>query len=160
MSKTGFPPPPPKKKGHFCFCLFCVGERQRENVKKKKNMDKEIFKKIPRKLVFLGGREQKVCVCVCFAQERHFLEQLANTICVWKAKSVFSLTLSVFGKWYFFCDHIKSPNTTKIGVSAGTGENPKWYVWFQKCYFGKGPRKGASLSVIHKSFALLKTLCL
>ena len=24
-----------------------------------------------------------------------------------------------------FCDHLKSPNTTEIGVSAGTRENPK-----------------------------------
>ena len=41
-----------------------------------------------------------------------------------------------------FCAHSKSPNTTKIGVSAGTGENPKWHFWLQKCHFGKGPRKG------------------
>ena len=41
-----------------------------------------------------------------------------------------------------FCDHTKSPSTTKIGVSAGTGENPKWHFWFPKCHFGNRPKAG------------------
>ena len=41
----------------------------------------------------------------------HFVD----TICVWKTSR--------------FCDHIRSPNTTKIGDLAGTGENPKWHFW-------------------------------
>ena len=52
------------------------------------------------------------------------------------------LQLSVLGKWSFFCAHTKSPNTAKIGVSAGTGENPKWHFWFEKCHFGKGLERG------------------
>ena len=47
-----------------------------------------------------------------------------------------------FWKMVLFCAHSKSPNTTKIGVSTGTGENPKWHFWLQKCHFGKGPGKG------------------
>ena len=73
-------------------------------------------------------------------------------------KRTFSLQLSVFGKWSFFRAHSKSPNTTIIGVSAGTGENPKWHFWLHKGHFGKGPRQGVLLSVIPKSCALLKTL--
>ena len=41
-----------------------------------------------------------------------------------------------------FCGLSKWQNTIKIGVSAGTGENPKWHSWLRKCDFGKGPRKG------------------
>ena len=59
-----------------------------------------------------------------------------------KNKRAFSLQLSVLGKWSFFCGHSKWQNTIKIGVSADTGENPKWHFWLQKCHFGKGPRKG------------------
>ena len=57
-------------------------------------------------------------------------------------RCTFSLQLSVFGKWSFFGAHSKSPNTTKIGVSAGTGENPKWHFWLQKCHFGFSLEKG------------------
>ena len=59
-----------------------------------------------------------------------------------KKKCAFSLQLSVLGKWYFFGGHSKSPNTTKIGVSADTGENPKWHFWLQKCHFGFSLEKG------------------
>ena len=30
----------------------------------------------------------------------------------------------------------------KLGFQQAHGENPKWQFWFQKCHFGKGPRKG------------------
>ena len=59
-----------------------------------------------------------------------------------KKKRAFSLQLSVFGNGPFFGGHSKWQNTKKIGVSADTGENPKWHFWLQKCHFGKGPRKG------------------
>ena len=52
------------------------------------------------------------------------------------------MQLSVFGRWSFFGAHSKSPNTTKIGVSAGTGENPKWHFWLQKWHFGFSLEKG------------------
>ena len=42
----------------------------------------------------------------------------------------------------FWGAHSKSPNTTKIGVSADTGENPKWHFWLQKCHFGFSLEKG------------------
>ena len=58
-------------------------------------------------------------------------------------KAHFRWATICFGKMVlFFGAHSKSPNTTKIGVSAGTGENPKWHFWLQKCHFGKGPGKG------------------
>ena len=59
-----------------------------------------------------------------------------------KKKRTCSLQLSVLGKWYFFGGLSKSPNTTKIGVSADTGENPKWHFWLQKCHFGFSLEKG------------------
>ena len=57
-------------------------------------------------------------------------------------RCAFSLQLSVLGKWSFFGAHSKSLNTTKIGVSAGKGENPKWQFWLQKCHFGFSLEKG------------------
>ena len=75
-----------------------------------------------------------------------------------KQKRAFSLQLSVFGKSSFFCAHSKSPNTTKIGVSAGTWGKPKMALLVAKVPFWEGGSKGALLSVIPKSCALLKTL--
>ena len=49
------------------------------------------------------------------------------TICFWKM---------VLFLWPF-----QVTKHYKIGVSADTGENPKWHFWLQKCHFGKGPRK-------------------
>ena len=40
------------------------------------------------------------------------------------------------GTSFSFCNHTKSPNTTKIGVSAGTGNNPRWHFWFQMALLG------------------------
>ena len=118
-------------------------------------MEKDIFRK---------KKAQKNSVFGWLWRKRFFLIKMAfyrkygGTLFVFRRykKRACSLQLSVFGKWSCFCAHSKSPNTTKIGASAGTGENPKWHFWFQKCHFGKGPRKGALLSVIPKSCALLK----
>ena len=72
-------------------------------------------------------------------------------------RNAFSSTLSVFGKRHF-CDHTKSPDTTKYrGFSRHRGK-PKMAFWFQKCHFGKGPPNELWLSGIHKSCALLRTL--
>ena len=59
-----------------------------------------------------------------------------------KKRCGFSLQLSVFGNWSFIGAHSKSPNTTKIGVLADTGENPKWHFWLQKCHFVFSLEKG------------------
>ena len=40
-----------------------------------------------------------------------------------------------------FCDHTKSPNTTQIGVSAGTGK-PKMALLVSKSILGTGLEKG------------------
>ena len=47
-----------------------------------------------------------------------------------------------------FCAHSKSPNTTKIGVSAGTGENPKMALLVAKVPFWEGASKVVLISVI------------
>ena len=72
-----------------------------------------------------------------------FSEKLANTICVRKVeKARICVATICFGKMVLCCANSKSPNTTKIGVSAGTGENPNWHFWLKKCHLGKGPQKG------------------
>ena len=57
-----------------------------------------------------------------------------------------------------FCAHSKSPNTTKIGVSAGTWGKPKMTLLVAKVPFWEGASKAVLLSVIPKSCVLLKTL--
>ena len=59
-----------------------------------------------------------------------------------KQKTHIFVATICFGKLVLFCGHSKWQNTIKIGVSAGTGQNPKGHFWLQKCHFGKGPRKG------------------
>ena len=112
--------------------LFYVGERKE---KRWKNMEKE---KKKRTVVFFGWWWTKH-----FFYKNSNSRKKANTTCVRKVeKYVFSLTQSVFGKWYLFGGPCKSPNTTKRGVSADKGEDPKWHFWLQKCHFGNGPQRG------------------
>ena len=133
VSKKGFR----KKMCTFCFCLFYGRERKRENMKKHGKIK---FQKKPRKIVFFGCLWRKL---VFFVKTSFFREIGKHYLCSeGQKKCAFSLQLSVFGKRYFFGAHSKSPNTTKIGVSAGTGENPKWHFWLQKCHFGFSLEKG------------------
>ena len=64
-----------------------------------------------------------------------------NTICVWKGEArAFSSTLSVLAELSFVRILLfKSGGTTKIEVSAGTGENQKSPFWRKGCF-----RKGVS----------------
>ena len=105
------------------------------------------------KKVFLGGCEQKR-----FLQKRR---KMANTICVRKVKTrPVSLIRSAFLEMILY---LWPCNITKHYKKWGFGRHrvkPKMALWFQKCHFGKGPRKAAFLSVMHKSCALLKTLFL
>ena len=55
-----------------------------------------------------------------------------------------------------FCGHTKSQNTTKQGFQGAQEKTQNGTFGF-RCHFGKGPRKGVLLSVIHKSCVLLKT---
>ena len=59
-----------------------------------------------------------------------------------RRERAFSLTLSVFGKCHFFGDLTKSPNTTKIGVSANTRETQNDTFGLKRGVFGKGLEKG------------------
>ena len=129
----------------FGFC-WKKKKRKYEKIEKKSKSQKP-----PRKLCFWW-------LWSFFLQNWHFWKMDKHYL--WsedKEKCVFSLQLPVFGKWHFF--NIQNHQTLQnLGVSAGTGENPKWHFRFQKCHFGFSPRKGVSLSVIHKSCVLLKTL--
>ena len=117
-------------------------------------MERKLSKQNQKNCVFwVGGCED------FFLLKWHFLENKLTLFVFGRyKKGAFSLQLSVLGEWSFFGAHSKSPKTTKIGVSAGTGENPKRHFWLQKCHFGKGPGKGVLLSVIPKSCFLLKAL--
>ena len=79
----------------FCFCLFYVGKVKGKYEK----MEKEHFKKKTRKIVFLGGCEEKwsFCKIVIFRKiGKHYLCSEG------RKKRAFSLQLSVFGKWSLF----------------------------------------------------------
>ena len=136
-----------KKDVHFLFLSFWFWRKQK---RKSENMEKEYFKKNKKNGVFW--------VVVTKQSFWHFLEIGKHYLCSeGKEKARILVAIICLGRMALLCDHTRSPNTTKIGVSAGTREKPKWHFWFQKSHFGKGPRKGALLSVIHKSYALLKT---
>ena len=52
-----------------------------------------------------------------------------------------SLTRTVFGKCRFFCDHVQSSSTTKIGASADTRGKPKMALLVCKRVFWEGSSK-------------------
>ena len=96
-------------------------------------------KKKPEKIVFFGWLWGK-----CFFCKMSFFRKIGKHYLCSDGKKqtrIFVATIC-FWKMVLFCGHSKWQNTIKIGVSAGTGENPKWHFWLQKCHFGKGPRKG------------------
>ena len=89
-------------------------------------------------MFFGGGYEQKSVL-----YKHGIIRKIGkHCLCSEGEKSALSLTLSVFGKCNYLCDHTKSPNTARIGVSAGTWGKPKMALLLQKCHFGRGPRKG------------------
>ena len=112
-----------KKWALFVFVFLCWRKKKRKYEKHGKRK----FQKKTEKLCFwVAVNKEDV-----FLQKWHFLKNRQ--------------TLFVFGRKktaHFRCNYSKSPNTTEIGASAGTRENPKWHFWLQKCHFGKGPRKG------------------
>ena len=81
----------------------------------------------------------------CFFVKMSFFRQIGKHYLCSNGKKqtrIFVATICFWKMVLFCCGHSKWQNTIKIGVSAGTGENPKWHFWLQKCHFGKGPRKG------------------
>ena len=96
---------------------FCVGERQ---TYKKKNKGK-LQKKMPRKAFWEWWGKW----IINFSRMAFLLEKLQNTICFWKAKEGQLRQQYLFWENCAFLFLYKTLNTTKIGVSAGTGENPK-----------------------------------
>ena len=116
---------------------FVVLAQEEEIIRKK--LGKGHFHKMPREIVFWGGCEQ----ISLSLQKWHFLKNRqtpfvfgANTICVLKVKPTFSLQLSVFGNGpVLFCAHSNSPNTTKIGASAG----------FKSSILGRGLERGLTI---------------
>ena len=140
-----------KKKWTSCFVFFYVGERKRENMK----TWKRTFQKKTRKVVFLGRCEQRRC----FLQKWHFWKIGKHYLGSEGKKTrafnaAFSLQLSVFGKWSFFCAHSKSPNSDykNRGFSRHRGK-AKMALSAAKVPFwegasGKGPRKGLYYNTI------------
>ena len=126
----------------FCFCLFML-EKEKEKIRKKKQKN----------WCFLGGCEQRRCLL----QKRHCLIGKHYLCSEGKKPRIFVATIC-FRKMVLFRAHSKSPNTTKIGVSAGTGENPKMAFLIAKVPRWEGASKGTLLSVIPSSCAPLKTL--
>ena len=81
---------------------------------------------------------------VVFVKMTFFRKFGKDDLCSEGNKLAFSLTPSVLGKCHF-CDHIKSPNTTKIVVSAGTGENPNGPFGCKSAFLGRGFERGFTL---------------
>ena len=114
--------------------LFYVGERKREKIKKWK---RTISTK-HRKIVFLGGCEQKRSWGV---KKLAFFRNIGkHYLCSEGKKPRIFVDSICFGKMVLFLVTIQNHQTLqKYGVSAGTGENPKWHFWFQTCLLGRSP---------------------
>ena len=144
-----------KKMCTFCFCLFYVGKRKRENMKK---MEKENFKKKTRKIVFFGWLWRKMFF---FVKLSFFRKIGKHYLCSeGKKKCAFSLQLSVFGKCHFFWCPLKVTKHYKNRGFSGHRGKPKMALLVAKVPFWVFPRKGVLLSVMPESCVSLKTLFL
>ena len=105
-------------------CLFCLSLCWREKQRKDEKKGKGQFRKYVRTIVFLGV---VVNQRVFFLAKMAFFRQIdKHYLCLEGKKRAFSSTLSVFGKWHFFCDLTKSPNSTQIwGFSRHIGKIQK-----------------------------------
>ena len=85
-------------------------KREKMETKEKDNLKKN------RKLVFLGGGEE-------FFIKMIFLRKMGeHYLCSEGTKNAHFRCNYLFLEMALFCNHSKSPNTTKIGVSAAHGE--------------------------------------
>ena len=125
-----------KKMCTFCFCLFYVGKVKRRIWKKWKRKISQKNKKNSVFWVIVKKHVSFVKMSFCGKIGKHYLCSDGK-----KETRIFVATIC-FWKMVLSCGHSKWQNTIKIGVSAGTRENPKWHFWLQKCQFVKGPRKG------------------
>ena len=93
-----------------------------------------------------------------FFMLKWFFEKLQNTACFRKVnKTRICVDTICFGKMSLFCDRIKSPNTTHIGVSASTRESQNGTFGLKRGVLGRVLEKVFFLlSVIHNNCALLK----
>ena len=138
-----------KRKCSFCFCLLYVGESEKREEKTWKQWKRKISKTENSVFWMVMNRKD-------FSLRWHFLENRQTLFVFGRCKRrAFSLTLSVLGKVTFLWPYKLTKHYKNRDFSRHRG-NPKWHFWLQKCHFGRGPRKGALLSVIHKSCALLK----
>ena len=112
---------------------------EKEKDKTWKTWKRKISKKT-RKIVFFGWlwRNFYLFVKLSFFRKicKHYLCSEGKKSAHFRCNYLFLENVTFFGA------HWKSPNTTKIGVSADTGENPKWHFWLQKCHFGFSLEKG------------------
>ena len=125
-----------KKNVHFLFLSFLW---LRKKKRKHEKMERKISEKAQKNSVF-GCLWRKL---VFFVKMSFFREIGKHYLCSEGKKSAhFRCNYLFLENGTFFGAHSKSPNTTKIGVSAGTGENPKCHFWLQKCHFGFSLEKG------------------
>ena len=151
MSKKGFS----KKNVHFLFLsILCWKKKKRKHEKHGKIK----FQKKPRKIVFLGGYEEKWCF---FVKLSFFRKIGKHYLCLeGKKRCAFSLQLSVFGKCHFFwCPFKVTKHYKNRGFSRHRGK-PKMALLVAKVPFWVCTRKGVLLSVMPKSCVPLKTLFL
>ena len=146
MSKKGF-----SKKMYFVLVFLCWRKQKR----KSENMEKDNFKKA-QKIMFFGWSLRKKAFIVKWhsLKNRQTLFVFGRQI---KKKGAFSLQLSVLGRWSFVCSFKVTKHYTNRGFSRHRGK-PKIALSVAKVPFWEGASKGALLSVIPKSCALLKTL--
>ena len=139
-----------KNRSAFCLSFLCWIKQKRKDEK----MEKENFKSA-QQIVFFGGCEEKWS----FLLKWHFLEKLANTICVRKVKEerIFVATICFWKMVLFWCPYKVTKHYKNRGFSRHRGK-PKMALLVAKVPFWEGASKGALLSVIPKSCALLKTL--
>ena len=106
----------------------------------KKKWKRKFQKKKPEKYFFLGGCEEKMF----FVVKMSFFGKIGkHYLCSdSKNKRAFTLQLSVFGKWSFFCGHSKWQNTIKKGFQQAQGKTQNGTFGCKNAILGKGPRKG------------------
>ena len=111
----------------------------------------------PRKRMFWGGCEE-----IFFFVKLSFLGKIGKRCLCSEGtkKRAFSLQLSVFGKWSnFWCPFKVTKHYKNRAFSRHMGKTQNGAFGCKSAILGRG-RKGALLSVIPESCALLKTLFL
>ena len=120
--------------------------------KKKRKYERHGKRKLQKKTCW-GGCEQRKC----YVQKWHFLKNWQTLMVFGRYKKcAFSLQLSVFGNGPFLCPFKVTKHYKHRGFSRHRGK-PKMALLASKMPFWERASRGALLSVMPKSCALLKT---